>query len=450
MIIGGERGGSGRPAQVTPEKVTVKTETTLRLSDESQTEIKDEFLSSDVLELRRQIKIAALRKQLSGIEVALKPLRRSTERLDAAELLQNALLEQDEKEIHLNIRQLELPTEIIAADRQYEIARTLADSPRAVAAKAARIMRRRAGSALGGGDPSWRTRHGRWTTPEDEAKADLARNLQESQSRLNNLQRELASIPESLAKIQKQRKEMDGLCNEAKATTNELMPPVQTANPSIEVLPNRFVKDGDVWHISFQGKEVALKDSLGLAYLHELIQYAGRSITADDLFKTAATTVPIEPRGGESDSDDVSEYSGDNFGFNDEKTFLDTKSITPARVADVTSQNNQETLRSYGQTLKKLLSEQQNAERNCDTPEYERLEELIIAVKKEIQPLQNRFGRARGDDRKRQSVRVAIMRAIRKIQIKCPELGEFLRNPIILKLGYACIYLDTKSFWELS
>ena len=213
------------------------TQATKSRSSESP-EPNNELLSSEVAELNRQIKIAALRRQLSSVEASLEPLRRRTGGLDPAELLQKALLELDEKEIRLNIRKLDLPTEIIGTNRAYGLARTLAESPAALKARVKRIQQRNAGLALSGGDPSWRIRHAadKWICPEDQAKADLSKDLRESQSRLNVLQRELASIPERLAEIQKQRDEMKLLSLEPTssndAATRLVLPTSSEASPA--------------------------------------------------------------------------------------------------------------------------------------------------------------------------------------------------------------------------
>ena len=54
---------------------------------------------------------------------------------------------------------------------------------------------------------------------------------------------------------------------------------------------NRFVRDGDVWSITFDGETCALTDRKGLRDLARLLAEPGREIAAQDLMATGGTVI---------------------------------------------------------------------------------------------------------------------------------------------------------------
>ena len=54
---------------------------------------------------------------------------------------------------------------------------------------------------------------------------------------------------------------------------------------------NRFVRDGDVWSITFAGETCSLTDRKGLRDLARLLAEPGREIAAQDLVATGGTVL---------------------------------------------------------------------------------------------------------------------------------------------------------------
>lgn len=169
--------------------------------------------SPEIADLQHQIKLTGLRRQRDDTDALLRPLQRPSTTLSPEELVQKRDLELKREEIMLHIREIELPTEIIAAEfdcRQKEFS---AKSPEAIAALEIMISRRRAGQALGSGrsGPEY-TRQLlqdlKRKNPREEARAQLEALATQAQAHLAKVEAERASIPPRQTKISQLRAEL--------------------------------------------------------------------------------------------------------------------------------------------------------------------------------------------------------------------------------------------------
>jgi hypothetical protein len=179
--------------------------------------------------------------------------------------------------------------------------------------------------------------------------------------------------------------------------------PGPTAQPRAGAGPdNRFVRDGDVWTITFEGVSCSLPDRKGLRDLARLVAEPGREIAAQDLMTGGATVIG----GGTGPAIDVQ-----------------------ARDA-------------YRRRLAEIEAELDEADGAGDR---ERSERLVAEQEALIAELRGAFGlggRPRQGavpaERARTAVRSRIRDALERIETAHPSLGRHLRRSV--RTGTYCVY----------
>jgi len=185
--------------------------------------------------------------------------------------------------------------------------------------------------------------------------------------------------------------------------------PTQLSPPTEGDGTDRFVRDGDLWSVSFEGQTVHLKHSKGLQDLHRLLAAPGREIRAAEL---AGQRI-------------VSAGLGD---------VLDAR----ARA-------------EYRQRLRDLDEELAEAEEYADLARAERARierDFLVA---ELTGAVGLHGRSRQagapDERARKAVSLRIRQAIDRIAAAHPGLGRHLTNSV--RTGTYCSYQpETARLWK--
>jgi len=172
---------------------------------------------------------------------------------------------------------------------------------------------------------------------------------------------------------------------------------------------NLFRKVGELWQISFEGRDVHLPEVKGFADLAALLRRPGEELHCAELMGS------------------VTSASGD--------TFIDDK----ARA-------------SYQQRIRELQEELEEAEKNNDRGRAETLREEREAIAEHLGKSLRLGGRSRklGDpaERARSAVTWRIRSAIKKIEAAHPQLGRHLSNTI--QTGTFCSYTPEKTVhWHL-
>ncbi len=173
---------------------------------------------------------------------------------------------------------------------------------------------------------------------------------------------------------------------------------------------NRFLKEGNVWSIAYEGKGARLIELKGFHDLARLLAQPGESIHCLEL--TGA------PRKSEPSLE-----------------VLDSK----AR-------------QQYRRRIEELQSELEHAEADHDPGRTDRIRSELDAVIDELVKATGLGGRSRrlGDagERARSAVTWRIRSAIKKILAAHPRLGQHLSNSI--RTGHFCVYSpETATAWEL-
>jgi hypothetical protein len=165
---------------------------------------------------------------------------------------------------------------------------------------------------------------------------------------------------------------------------------------------NRFVRDGNVWTITFEGLSCSLSDRKGLRDLARLLAEPGREIAAQDLMTGGATVVD----GG------------------------------TGPVIDVQARD------AYRRRLAQIEAELDEADGAGDRERSERLvaeQEALIA---ELRAAFGLGGRPRhgavSAERARTAVRSRIRDALERIETAHPVLGRHLRRSV--RTGTYCVY----------
>ena len=180
----------------------------------------------------------------------------------------------------------------------------------------------------------------------------------------------------------------------------------------------RFVREGDVWTIDFDGRTTRLRDSRGLQYLARLLETPGREIAAIDLAGEVAATGTVDAVAA-AEAGLVAAGTADD-------PLLDGE----ARAA-------------YRDRLRELQEEIDEAERFGDTERAARNRDEFDVLTRELAAATGLGGRRRGApsaaERARQSVSKAIRGALDRIAGQDPALGAHLRHAV--RTGALCGYL---------
>jgi hypothetical protein len=187
--------------------------------------------------------------------------------------------------------------------------------------------------------------------------------------------------------------------------------------------PAAFRRDGDVWTIAYEGKQLRLKDAKGLQYIAHLLRHEGREFHAAELAAGAGAPLEHGPEGEAA------------AGLGDAGEVLDARART-----------------EYRQHLEDLRAELEEATRWDDQGRATRLRAEIDAVTEQLTAAFGLGGRARkaGDiaDRARKAVTSRIRESIERIGKEHPALARHLENAI--NTGTFCSYQPDRPLrWEL-
>lgn len=182
---------------------------------------------------------------------------------------------------------------------------------------------------------------------------------------------------------------------------------------------DRFIRQGDFWAVSYQGRSFLVKDSLGMRYLHVLLSNPGRELHA------------LEIAGGsgagsiESATRPAAAQEGLSTGVDDAMPVLDAQ----AKEA-------------YRQRLDTLREELEEAKAFNDLERAARAQQEMDALVEQLSRAVGLGGRDRKTgsvaERARGSVSKALKAAIKKIGEYDPGLGQHLEATI--RTGYFCAY----------
>ncbi len=206
----------------------------------------------------------------------------------------------------------------------------------------------------------------------------------------------------------------------AVGATLPAQPAREEAPPSPAVVANAvFLREGEIWRIAYDGKEVRLRDSRGLRYLARLLGEPGRDVHSAEL----ASGGGIDPEvGGPVPSVDE---AGGRAGLGDAGEMLDVR----ARDA-------------YRARLDELRSELAQATEWGDKERASRLQAEIDFIAGEIAAAYGIGGRARkaadSTERARKAVANRIRDAVTRIEKDHASLGRHLANSV--RTGIFCCY----------
>jgi len=174
-----------------------------------------------------------------------------------------------------------------------------------------------------------------------------------------------------------------------------------------------FRRDGELWTIASQGKEIRLRDMRGLHYLAAMLRDPGREFSAADLVGLGRGLAP-----GRSSEDPGLRVVR---GLGDAGERIDAR----ARAA-------------YRERLVEVEAERADAERRGDLARLARASEEREALLMELVAACGKNA-ASHDERARLSVTKAIGSALAKVSERHPELGAHLSATI--HRGYHCAYV---------
>ena len=189
-----------------------------------------------------------------------------------------------------------------------------------------------------------------------------------------------------------------------------------------------FRREGEFWTIAHNGATVRLRDAKGLRYLAYLLARPGERIHVYDLITAVDGSAAGAP------SQDAARSDG-----------LEIVRDTGGAAIALDSRARSE----YGNRLRELGAELEEADRFNDTGRSERLRAEIEQVSDELRA---GFGRSATSDtaeRARGMVRKRIRASLEKINDLTPALGHHFAASI--KTGYFCVYLpdpDRKISWQ--
>jgi hypothetical protein len=206
------------------------------------------------------------------------------------------------------------------------------------------------------------------------------------------------------------------------ARARALLAPAPTATGAAARTPAREAllrREGEYWTLGFDGRELRLRDLVGVRYLARLLEEPGRERLALDLAQAAAGA-PL--RGGAGD----------------------TGPLVDARAR-----------RAYEGRLARLRDELDDAEKLEDRPRAERARaelEALAAQLAEALGLRGRGRRAGGDsERARLAVTQRIKGVIAKLEHLHPALARHLA--LHVRTGHYCAYRpdpDHPVRWQVS
>jgi len=188
---------------------------------------------------------------------------------------------------------------------------------------------------------------------------------------------------------------------------------------------NVFRRDGDVWTVRYQDREVRLKDGKGPRYLATMLAAPGREFHVLELANTAApaSTATVDAADGLS----IGGLGGS----------LDDAPDARAR-------------REYRTRLNELQAEIDEADRFCDQGRAERLRaELDVLVSQLTQQFRSRPHLRGPAETARKAVTKVLRTQVGKLLDVHPLLGQHLRDS--LRMGTVCVYAPaTTTTWDVA
>jgi hypothetical protein len=180
-------------------------------------------------------------------------------------------------------------------------------------------------------------------------------------------------------------------------------------------LPNVFRREGDFWTLTFAGKTIRLKDSLGLQCIAHLLAKQRCELDAALLRAIVSGNIPVKPSAG---------------------------------IEVLDSQAHEH----YRADYEDLLFQMEEAEENNDIARQELLQTKIDALAQQLKSAEGFGGRIRkskdASANARTSLTNAITRAIEHIQKEHDDLSRHLDNSIRTGQSF-CYKPETDVDWDL-
>lgn len=201
-------------------------------------------------------------------------------------------------------------------------------------------------------------------------------------------------------------------------------------SPAPSTPGNAFRLTGQVWSLHFAGIHALLQDSVGLRYIHLLMQERGQPIAASKLVRVV-NGEPVDIRTDQESTQD----DGNGLSTDPEARVA---VLTPSTIAKLRSAIIG--LREEAEALQ-LAGDLEGSEEKAD--EIDRIEEYLR--KNTLCGRSTSF--ANQSDRDRKSVSLAISRAIAAIRKVNPSLADHLKA---IRKGHSCCYQPaTPMQWHL-
>jgi hypothetical protein len=200
---------------------------------------------------------------------------------------------------------------------------------------------------------------------------------------------------------------------------------------------NIFRKEGDVWRIVYDDKQISLKDVKGLNYIAYLLRYPGKEIPVLILRQQIDGTPPVEKAEIYQKMD---------------KEKLAKEGLSISGLGDSGEVIDDEARAEYYRQISELEEEIVEAEGSNDFVGADKARSKKEFLEEHLLAASGLMGRSRKFDdpveKARKSITNRINDSRKKIQKDHPTLGQHLRNCI--KTGPFCSYTPDKPIsWEL-
>jgi hypothetical protein len=203
--------------------------------------------------------------------------------------------------------------------------------------------------------------------------------------------------------------------------------PIKELHSVSETNQRVFHKIGDFWRIDYDGRTIQLEDSKGLQYLALLLQHPGREWRAMDIQRhfVQPMSAPIAQVYSKMD-----------------RRQLEGEHLTLSDLEDVGEILDSQAEKQYKCRLHELHAELLEAERFNDLDRASRARGEIDFITQQLEAASGFGGRGRrfgsSAERARTSVTKAIARALKRIGMANPALGQHLSKSI--RTGLLCSY----------
>jgi hypothetical protein len=203
---------------------------------------------------------------------------------------------------------------------------------------------------------------------------------------------------------------------------------------------NTFIYTPNVWEISFKGESVSLPNSIGLKYIHYILEKSGEFISCFDIEKRVdigdSTLINTEEIKTNTRQDRSRKKNGNG-------PFL------PAKGYEIIDNQAEE---EYKEKLKDLHDEYKTSIDLSDTIRKEEIESEINQLNHQLKSGRNIHGKKKTFSSDAEKCRQRVLRnyktALKNIDKHLPELAEYLKNHI--NTGFSYIYeKDDSTEWTL-